>query len=72
MRTSTNTKITNLWRSQSGIAIKHIQLVESVDSGFRVSETVALPKELNDLARVGINFEVDGALNNFTYFGIGP
>ena len=72
VRTSTNTKITNLWRSQSGIAIKHIQLVESVDSGFRVSETVTLPKELNDLARVGINFEVDGALNNFTYFGIGP
>ena len=72
VRTSTNTKITNLWRSQSGVAIKHIQLVESVDSGFRVSETVTLPKELNDLARVGINFEVDGALNNFTYFGIGP
>ena len=72
VRTGTNTKITNLWRSQSGIAIKHIQLVESVDSGFRVSETVTLPKELNDLARVGINFEVDGALNNFTYFGIGP
>ena len=72
VRTATNTKITNLWRAQSGAAIKHIQLVESVDSGFRVSETVTLPKELNDLARVGINFEVDGALNNFTYFGIGP
>ena len=72
VRTSTNTKITNLWRAQGGAAIKHIQLVESVDSGFRVSETVTLPKELNDLARVGINFEVDGALNNFTYFGIGP
>ena len=72
LRTGTNTKITNLWRAQGGAAIKHIQLVESVDSGFRVSETVTLPKELNDLARVGINFEVDGALNNFTYFGIGP
>jgi len=72
VRTATNTKITNLWRAQGGAAIKHIQLVESVDSGFRVSETVTLPKELNDLARVGINFEVDGALNNFTYFGIGP
>ena len=72
VRTATNTKITNLWRAQGGAAIKHIQLVESVDSGFRVSETVTLPKELNDLARVGINFEVDGTLNNFTYFGIGP
>jgi beta-galactosidase len=72
VRTATNTKITNLWRAQGGAVIKHIQLVESVDSGFRVSETVTLPKELNDLARVGINFEVDGALNNFTYFGIGP
>jgi len=72
VRTGTNTKITNLWRAQGGAAIKHIQLVESVDSGFRVSETVTLPKELTDLARVGINFEVDGALNNFTYFGIGP
>ena len=72
VRTATNTKITNLWRAQGGAAIKHIQLVESVDSGIRVSETVTLPKELTDLARVGINFEVDGALNNFTYFGIGP
>ena len=71
-RSDANVKIANLWQSEAGILIKHLQLLEPIDSGFRVSETVILPKVLDDLARVGINFEVDGALNNFTYFGVGP
>jgi beta-galactosidase len=31
-----------------------------------------IPKQLEDLARVGINFELDGALENIVWFGSGP
>jgi beta-galactosidase len=52
--------------------IKHEQLVESVVDGIRVSETVTLPKQLDDVARVGINFELNGELDQLVYFGSGP
>jgi beta-galactosidase len=66
------TKITHTWKTEKGISIKHIQVVESVDSGLRVTDEVILPKQLDDVARVGINFELNGGLDQFTYFGTGP
>ncbi len=66
------TKITHVWKTSTGITIKHNQTVESVDSGLRVTDEIVLPKQLNDVARVGINFELNGGLNNYTYFGTGP
>ena len=66
------TKITHSWKTSAGITIKHIQTVESVESGLRVTDEVTLPKQLDDVARVGINFELNGDLNQLTYFGTGP
>ena len=40
--------------------------------GFSVKETITTPKSWDDIARIGINFEIDGALSQYTYFGIGP
>ena len=66
------TTITTTWRTSTGIEIKHKQVVEQVISGLRVTETVQLPKVLDDVARIGTVFELDGALANLEYFGAGP
>jgi len=68
----TSTKVTNTWQTSTGISIKHIQVITPVADGFRVKESVTLPKVLTDVARVGINFELDGALTDVTWFGSGP
>jgi beta-galactosidase len=65
-------KITSIWETCTGFNIKQVQVVTPVADGFAVKETIVIPKQLEDLARVGINFEVDGALNSYTYFGSGP
>jgi beta-galactosidase len=64
--------VVTTWKSGAGIAIKHEQIVESVENGIRVTETVTLPKQLDDVARVGINFELSGDLDQLVYFGTGP
>ncbi|NDE51505.1 MAG: DUF4981 domain-containing protein, partial [Actinobacteria bacterium] len=64
--------ISNTWKTESGIVIKQTQVVESVEGGLRVTETVTLPKQLDDVARVGTNFELHGELDQFVYFGPGP
>ena len=66
------TKIAHTWKTSTGISIKHIQTVEAVESGLRITDEVTLPKQLDDVARVGINFELNGGLDQFSYFGIGP
>ena len=66
------TKIAHTWKTSTGISIKHIQTVEAVESGVRITDEVALPKQLDDVARVGINFELNGGLDQFSYFGPGP
>ena len=43
------TKITHAWKTATGISIKHIQTVESVESGLRVADEVTLPKQLDDV-----------------------
>jgi beta-galactosidase len=72
VRRGGTTKITHAWKTGNGISIKHIQTVESVESGLRVTDEVTLPKQLDDVARVGINFELNGGLDQLTYFGTGP
>lgn len=66
------TKIAHVWKTSAGITIKHNQTVESVDSGLRITDEVILPKQLDDVARVGINFELNAGLDQYTYFGTGP
>jgi beta-galactosidase len=64
-------KVVSEWQTSTGYKIKQVQLVTPVKDGYSVKETITVPKQFEDLARVGINFEIDGALSNFTYFGIG-
>ncbi len=64
--------IINTWQTSAGITIKHEQIITPVIDGFRVKENVTLPKLLDDVARVGINFELNGALTDVTWFGSGP
>ncbi len=66
------TTLRNTWRTGSGILIKHIQLVESVDGGVRITEKMTLPKQLTDVARIGSNFELSSELSQFSWFGSGP
>ncbi|MGI9226917.1 MAG: glycoside hydrolase family 2 TIM barrel-domain containing protein, partial [Candidatus Nanopelagicaceae bacterium] len=64
--------VTRTWKTSKGIAIKHVQTIESAGGKLNITEAVTLPKQLDDVARVGINFELNGLLNNYTYFGVGP
>ena len=66
------TRITTTWKTSAGITLRHQQLVESVVDGIRVTETVTLPKQLDDVARVGTNLELSGDLDQLVYFGTGP
>jgi beta-galactosidase len=65
-------KVVSLWETSTGITIKQTQIITPVTDGFAVKETIVIPKQLEDLARVGINLEIDGALDTYTYFGSGP
>ena len=71
-QTGTSTKITNTWETSAGLIIKHTQIITPVADGFRVKENLVLPKTLDDVARVGTNFELDGSLIDLTWFGSGP
>jgi beta-galactosidase len=70
--TAKSYKVTSLWQTGTGFKIKQVQLVTPIADGFSVKETITTPKQWDDIARVGINFEIDGALSNFTYLGVGP
>ena len=67
-----STTLTHTWQTGSGITISHTQTIERIDNGLRVTEKVVLPKELNDVARIGTNFELASSLAFSTIFGAGP
>ena len=67
----TSIKVVNNWETSTGISFKHTQLITPVADGFTVKESVTVPKAFDDLARVGTVFELDGSLNELTYFGTG-
>lgn len=69
--TAKSYKVVSEWQTSTGFKVKQVQLVTPVAGGYSVKEAITVPKQLEDLARVGISFEVDGSLNNYTYFGIG-
>ncbi len=69
---SSSATITNTWQTSVGFKILHKQVITPVANGFRVKESIVIPKQLDDVARVGTNFELDGALSNLTWFGSGP
>jgi beta-galactosidase len=65
------TKIVSTWETSAGISVKQTQVVTPVAHGFSVKETIVLPKQLDDVARVGINFEIDGSRDVYSWFGTG-
>jgi beta-galactosidase len=71
-KTSKKVIIKNIWVTSTGIELKHIQTITPVANGFRVNESVTLPKSLVDVARVGTNFELNGELSDLIWFGSGP
>ena len=71
-QTGSIAKITKTWQTSTGFTIKHTQVITPVADGFRVKEIIVLPKTLDDVARVGTNFELDGSLSDLTWFGSGP
>jgi beta-galactosidase len=64
--------VTKIWKTSAGISIKHVQNIEVVAGNLKIIENVTLPKQLDDVARVGINFEINGLFNEYKYFGVGP
>ena len=70
-QTPTSIKVVNNWQTSTGVNFKHTQMITPVADGFTVKETVTVPKAFDDLARVGTLFELDGSLNELTYFGTG-
>jgi len=70
-QTPTSIKVVNNWQTSTGVNFKHTQLITPVVDGFTVKESVTVPKAFDDLARVGTLFELDGSLNELTYFGTG-
>jgi beta-galactosidase len=62
----------SVWETSTGFVVKQTQVITPVADGFAVKETIVVPKQLEDLARVGINLEIDGKLDTYTYFGSGP
>jgi beta-galactosidase len=65
-------KVVSVWETSTGFVLKQTQVITPVADGFAVKETIVVPKQLEDLARVGINLEIDGKLDTYTYFGSGP
>jgi beta-galactosidase len=60
-------------RAASGIAVEHEQRFEALEGGgVLVHETVRIPGELTDLARVGIVLETVPGLERVEWFGRGP
>jgi beta-galactosidase len=70
--TAKSYKVASVWQTSTGFKVKQVQLVTPIAGGFSVKETITTPKQWDDIARVGINFEIDGALSNFNYLGVGP
>jgi beta-galactosidase len=70
-QTPTSIKVVNNWQTSTGVNFKHTQMITPVAGGFTVKESVTVPKTFDDLARVGTLFELDGSLNELTYFGTG-
>lgn len=70
-RKANQVKISNIWETATGINIKHTQIVAPTVDGFTVKESVTIPKELNDLGRVGTTFELSEDLESLVWFGTG-
>jgi beta-galactosidase len=69
---SKSLKVLSFWETSTGVSVKQLQVITPVADGFSVKETITIPKQFDDLARVGIRFEIEQNLQNYTFFGLGP
>ena len=61
------------WRTGAGLDVPHEQRLGRLPGGgLRVTETVAVPSELHDLARVGTVLELEPGHEALTWYGRGP
>jgi beta-galactosidase len=66
------TRRAELAGTADGPAIHHRQVVSRVGDAVRFDEEVVIPAELDDVARVGVVFTVPSALDELTWWGLGP
>ena len=65
--------VANRYRSAAGHPIHHTQVIHSADGGGLIfEETVTVPPELNDIARVGITFQTPPGFEDVAWIGDGP
>jgi beta-galactosidase len=67
------TIVRSRYRTAAGHEIDHEQRLTTLeDGGIRIDESVGVPAELGDLARIGTTFEVVPGLEQLDWFGTGP
>ena len=72
-RAAPTTVVRSDYRTGGGIAVTHEARYTALPGGaVRVEESVTVPHELTDLARVGTVIEALGSLESFEWFGSGP
>ena len=72
-RNGPTTTIRDVVTTAAGITIDHTRVVRVLpDAAIRVEETVVIPGELADLARVGTAIELTAGLEQMDWFGSGP
>jgi beta-galactosidase len=72
-RDGMSTVVRSRYRTRAGIDIPHTQRLTALETGgVCIDETVTIPPELDDLARVGTVFELRPGFEDLTFFGDGP
>ncbi len=72
-RTGATAIVHSEYRTRAGIAIPHeARYTALAGGGVRIEESVTIPDELTDLARVGTVLEGLGSLESVEWFGSGP
>jgi beta-galactosidase len=64
---------TTTWEADEAVGpIRHRQAISIVDGAVSFAETVEIPKELDDLPRVGVRFVLPETFEHLEWFGPGP
>jgi beta-galactosidase len=64
---------TTTWEADAAVGpIRHRQAISIVDGAVSFAETVEIPKELDDLPRVGVRFVLPETFEHLEWFGPGP
>jgi beta-galactosidase len=65
--------VESVYRSSGGHVIRHTQIIHSAEGGGLIfDESISVPAQLNDIARVGITFETVAGFEGVEWIGDGP